>query len=164
MPQTLSNVDHGETLYNEKDKIKLRMLKVLFLQNHSGLGKIEMVKERLCQAAAAAAKSREGVGGARSSRIAAAGTFSAAPQIHNCTFSLLCRSTIVHSCCSTDRQLYILSALQIYNCTFALHNSAAYSLWYSHVGGAAHLHCRSTLRTTQFNCTARAHGVWNWIA
>ena len=118
MPQTLSNVDHGETLYNEKDKIKLRMLKVLFLQNHSGLGKIEMVKERLCRAAAAA-KSREGVGGARSSRIAAAGTFSAALQIYNCTFSLLCRSTIVHSLCSADLQLYIL---------FALHNSAAYSL------------------------------------
>ena len=78
-----------------------------------------MVKERLCRAAAAA-KSREGVGGARSSRIAAAGTFSAALQIYNCTFSLLCRSTIVHSRCSTDRQLYILSALQIYNCTFSL--------------------------------------------
>ena len=29
MPQTLSNVDHGETLYNKKDKIKLRVLKVL---------------------------------------------------------------------------------------------------------------------------------------
>ena len=49
-------------------------------------------------------------------------------QIYNCTFSLLCRSTIVHSRCSTYPQLYILSALQIYNCTFALHNSAAYSL------------------------------------
>ena len=53
--------------------------------------------------------------------------------------------------CPADLQLYILAAL---------HNSAAYSLWYSHVGGATHLHCRSTLRTTQFNCTACAHNVW----
>ena len=78
-----------------------------------------MVKERLCRAAAAA-KSREGVGGARSSRIAAAGTFSAALQIYNCTFSLLCRSTIVHSLCSADLQLYILAAPHIHNCTFSL--------------------------------------------
>ena len=41
-------------------------------------------------------------------------------QIHNRTFSLLRRSTTVHSLCSADPQSYILSALQIYNCTFSL--------------------------------------------
>ena len=69
-----------------------------------------MVKERLCPAAAAAAaKSREGVGGARSSRIAAAGTFSAALQIYNCTFSLL-YTTQQHILCDTP----MLEALHIY--------------------------------------------------
>ena len=67
-----------------------------------------MVKERLCPAAAAA-KSREGVGGARSSRIAAAGTFSAALQIYNCTFSLL-YTTQQHILCDTP----MLEALHIY--------------------------------------------------
>ena len=140
MLQTLSNVDHGETLYNEKDKIKLRVLKVLCC-------KIIQVSERQkwsrrdCaqqQQQQRAEKGWEGLARPALRRPAHSpllcrstivhSRYSAdpqsyilsAPQIYNCTFSLLCRSTIVHSLCSADLQLYILSALQIYNRTFSL--------------------------------------------